>query len=74
MAAKGTGYDAYRDAIKNAADLKKKHDECIIHKVDTGLCSSLDHRMLRATLMREGVDIDDTRDKFTVAHEAHQSR
>ena len=74
QAGKGTGYDAYGEAIDNAKDLRKKHDESIVHQTDSGFEESLHRRLLKAILKREGIDLDDTRDKFTIQQEAKESK
>lgn len=74
MAGKGTGYDAYGKAIEYAKELKQKHDASIVHLTDSGFEQSLHRRLLKAILSRDGVDIDDTRDKFTIKKEAQESK
>jgi len=70
MAGRGTGYDAFGKAINFARELKRKHDESINHVTDTGFAEDMDEsmykRLLKALLARDGIDIDDTRDKFTI--------
>merc|ERR1712086_638580 len=74
MAGKGTGYDAYGEAIENAYDLKVKHDMSIVQHTDTGLEQTIHRRLLKAIMSREGIDIDDLRDKFTIEKEAAESK
>lgn len=74
MAGKGTGYDAFGKAMEYAKDLKRKHEGSIVHHTDSGFEESVHRRLLKAVLSRDGVDIDDTRDKFTIKKEAEESR